>query len=141
MSEDLKNLGKLISVHPIAPVYLQRAAFIAVLAFLFFLGMMFAFYARQSIVYFLLATAFLLIYLATMFSLVMQKRSVVRIFENGISYKKFESHWNEIEAVINIGDKNPQLEIRKRGGETIIIPSTIHGIDQISALLKNKTAI
>ncbi len=141
MSEDLKNLGKLISIHPIAPVHLQRAAFIAVLAFLFFLAMMFAYYARQSIGYFLLATAFLLLYLVTMFSLVMQKRSVVRIFENGITFKRFESRWDEIETVMSTPGKNPQIEIRRHGGESIAIPSTIPGLDQISVLLKNKTTI
>ncbi|MBV9216385.1 MAG: hypothetical protein JO053_09425 [Acidobacteria bacterium] len=48
---------------------LQRAVFIAALSFLFFLAMMLAFYIRQSMLYFLLATAFLIIYIVTMISL------------------------------------------------------------------------
>jgi len=59
---------------PMAPAQLQRAVFIAVLSFLFFLAMMFAYYIRQSAVYFLLATAFLIIYLLTMFSFVRMRR-------------------------------------------------------------------
>ena len=53
-----------------APAQLQRAVFIAVLSFLFFLAMMFAYYIRQSALYFLLATAFLIVYLITMVSFV-----------------------------------------------------------------------
>jgi len=53
-----------------SPSHLQLAVFIAVLSFLFFLAMMFAYYIRQSAVYFLLATAFLIIYLITMISFI-----------------------------------------------------------------------
>ena len=53
----------------------QRAVFIAVLSFLFFLATMVAFYVRQSMLYFLLATAFLIIYIFTMFSFVRLRRT------------------------------------------------------------------
>jgi len=59
---------------PLPPAQLQRAVFIAVLSFLFFLTMMFAYYIRQSGLYFLLATAFLIIYLVTMVSFVRLRR-------------------------------------------------------------------
>jgi len=52
----------------------QRAAFIAVLSFLFFLAMMLAFYIRQSVLYFLLATGFLVVYFVTMVSFVRLRR-------------------------------------------------------------------
>jgi uncharacterized membrane protein len=55
---------------PIPPAQAQRAAFIAVLSFLFFLAMMLAYYLRGSILYFLLATAFLVVYIFTMISFV-----------------------------------------------------------------------
>lgn len=57
-----------------APAQAQRAVFIAVLSFLFFLAMMFAYYIRQSMLYFLLATAFLIIYFVMMFSFVRLRR-------------------------------------------------------------------
>lgn len=60
---------------PISPTQLQRAVFIAVLSFLFFLAMMFAYYIRQSALYFLLATAFLFVYIVTMISFVKLRRS------------------------------------------------------------------
>jgi hypothetical protein len=56
------------------PAVIQRAVFIAVLSFLFFLAMMFAYYIRQSVVYFLLATAFLIVYIVTMISFVRLRR-------------------------------------------------------------------
>lgn len=59
----------------ISPDQLQRAVFIAVLSFLFFLAMMFAYYVRQSALYFLLATAFLIVYIVTMISFVRLRRS------------------------------------------------------------------
>jgi type IV secretory pathway VirB6-like protein len=57
-----------------SPVHMQRAAFTAVLSFLFFLGMMFAYYILQSTIYFLLATAFLIVYVLTMISLYRLRR-------------------------------------------------------------------
>ncbi len=56
------------------PAHAQRAAFIAVLSFLFFLAMMAAFYILQSMLYFLLATAFLIVYFVTMISFVRLRR-------------------------------------------------------------------
>lgn len=57
-----------------SPPQLQRAIFIAVLSFLFFLAMMFAYYIRGSALYFLLATAFLFVYIVTMISFVRLRR-------------------------------------------------------------------
>ena len=59
-----------------SPARLQRAAFMAVLSFMFFVAMMFAFYIRQSALYFLLATAFLIVYLLTMISFVRLRRGI-----------------------------------------------------------------
>ena len=59
---------------PMPSAQVQRAAFIAVLSFLFFLAMMFAYFVRQSLLYFLLATAFLIVYFVTMISFVRLRR-------------------------------------------------------------------
>jgi hypothetical protein len=59
---------------PMEPAQLQRAVFIVVLSFLFFLAMMAMFYIRQSVLYFLLASAFLVIYIITMISFVRMRR-------------------------------------------------------------------
>jgi hypothetical protein len=63
---------------PVPPAQIQRAVFIAVLSFMFFLAMMFAFYIRQSMLYFLLATAFLLIYIVTMISFLKLRKGLKR---------------------------------------------------------------
>jgi hypothetical protein len=119
VSKTVKNLGKLVSIHGIAPAYLQRAVIIVVLSFGFFLAMMFAFYIRQSIGYFLLASAFLVLYLVTMFSWIMQRRTVLKIHERGFRYKNRSALWNEIarvdESAINIRDAKP-----------VVIPKTLH---------------
>ena len=115
-----KDLGRLIAVHGIAPAYLQRAVFIVILSFLFFLAMMFAYYIRQSLVYFLLASAFLVLYLVTLFSWVMQRRNVVKVHENGIDYKNRIAFWGEIESVDDSGT------INVRGGKPLVLPETIH---------------
>ena len=63
---------------PVSPAQVQRAVFIAVLSFMFFLAMMLAFYIRQSMLYFLLATAFLLIYIVTMVSFLRLRKGIRR---------------------------------------------------------------
>ena len=58
----------------VSAAQLQRASFVAALSFLFFLAMMFAYYIRQSPLYFLLATAFLIVYIVTMISIFRLRR-------------------------------------------------------------------
>ena len=131
------NLGKLESVHTISPVYLQRAAIIAVLSFVFFMAMLIGFYSRRNIGYFMLSSAFLVVYLFTLVSWVMQRRNVVKIFENGIRYKKFESRWDEVDSVVN---KETHIEIKKVKKETTNIPATIQGFEHIANVIGQRTA-
>jgi len=123
MSEDHKDLGRLVAVHPIAPLYIQRAIFIAVLSFIFFLGTMAGFYLRQNAIYFLLATAFLLVYLVTMLSLFNLRKSVVKVYERGIEYKNHSLEWSEIASVT---EGKPVL-ITPKSGSSFELPSTISG--------------
>ena len=83
------DLGNLSSVHGVSPASLHPAAIVAVVSFAFFMAMLIAFYIRQEIGFFVLSSAFLVLYLFTMVALVLQKRNTVKIYENGISYKKF----------------------------------------------------
>lgn len=138
MIEQNSNLGKLESVHEISPVFLQRAIIVAVLAFIFFLAMLFAFYIRQNIGYFLLSTAFLIVYILTMFGWIMLRKNVLKIYEGGISYKKFTARWQEIEAISTNDKKN--YEIRKVTGEKIILTDAIQGIEQIVSLIKSHSS-
>ncbi len=121
----IKGRGRLVRVHPMAPAHLQRAVFVAVLAFLFFLAMMFAYYAVQSPVFFLLSTAFLVIYLFTMFSLVTQRRARVEIFENGIGYRGRYAAWQDIASVTDDGTITP------RTGKAIVVPRSIEQFENV----------
>lgn len=120
MPANQDDLGRLISVHGISPANLQRAVFITALSFLFFLAMMFGLYLRQNIGYFLLATAFLLVYLITLFSWMMQRKTLLRIFENGLTYKNRAVTWDEISAVGEDG------EIATKTNDKLMIPRSIN---------------
>lgn len=111
-------LGRLTVTHVIAPAYIQRAVFIAVLSFMFFLAMIFAAYIRPHILYIFLSTAFLIVYLITMFSFVMQRKANVEVYENGFRYRKNIVLWNEITGVSEKG----LVSVDKKG---IALPQTI----------------
>lgn len=126
------QLGKLESVHPTSPVYLQRAAILAVLSFIFFLAMLIAFSVWQNFIYFLLATAFLFVQLFTLFGWFTQKKNAVEIYENGFKYKKRAWLWDELESLSIIqGQNRMRGEIRNRAGEEIVLTEAISGIDSL----------
>jgi hypothetical protein len=135
MSAKEKQLGALVGAYGMSPAFLQRAAIISVVSFIFFLVMLIAFSMRQNLGYFLLATAFLIVQLFTLFGWIMQKRSVFRLFENGFTYRKHVCLWSEIES-INVNAKKRAgagsgCEITKANGEKIVLPETIYGIERI----------
>lgn len=136
VSEPNHNLGRLVSVHGLQPAYLQRAVFVVVLSFLFFLGTMVIFYLQQGFVYFLLSTAFLVIYLVTMTSWILQRRNVVKLYENGIEYRKYSWLWNEIDS-ISAGEANTVV-VSSKSGAKFTISATISGLDQIVRTIKSK---
>jgi|GEM_PF-551537 len=137
MIEQKPELGRLESVHGISPVFLQRAAVVAVLSFLFFILMLVAFSMRQNIGYFLLATAFLLVQLLTLFGWLKQRNAALKVYEHGFVYKKQTFLWDEIESVNGktesraVGGEKINFEIRKTGGEKIVLTEAIHGVDKI----------
>ena len=132
MSEDRNELGRLVAVYGPSALALQRAVIVAVLSFLFFLAMMFAFYLRQSLLYFLLATAFLIVYLVMMFSLFSMKRATVRVFEKGLDYRKFKLNWDQISG---IGSDDP-IGIRTIDGKAISFPSALAERDALLRQIK-----
>ena len=131
MSEKVKSLGKLVAIHALAPEHVQRAVFVAVLSFVFFLAMMILFYVRENVLYFLLASAFLVIYIITLLSWIVQRRNVVKVYENGLNYKKRTARWSEIDSVNDGPDVG---EVIVRDGKPILLPKTLSSFD---ALLNN----
>ncbi len=132
MIEAPKTLGKLIAVHPIAPALVQRAVFIAALAFMFFLAMMFTFYLRQNILYFLLASAFLVLYLVMMFALLMQRRSTVEVCENGFRTKKQSILWTD---VVSISDEGI---VEMASGKNVALAPSVVDFEGLRGLIRNR---
>lgn len=130
------QLGKLQSVYGIATRLIQRAVIVSALSFIFFLAMMVAFYIRQNIGYFLLSTAFLLVYLLTMFGWLLMRKNIVKVYENGFTYKKSTVGWDEIKTV-SLNEKR-RCEIEKNNGEKIVLPETIQDIEQIAERFKRE---
>lgn len=131
---DRTDLGKLVSVHGTSPVYLQRAAIVAIVSFLFFLTTLLLFYLEQQLFYFVLSSAFLVIYGFTMIGWLMQKRNVVSIYENGIAHRKFVSSWDEIKSVNAASGSG--ITIVKDNGESLTIPNTTAEISRIAILIR-----
>lgn len=134
MAESSKNLGKIVSIHGVQPALVQRAAIVALLAFVFFLAMLAVFSYRQSLGYFVLASAFLVVEIFTLTGLFAQRRNVLKIFEKGFSYKKKAAFWDEIDKI----DKDKGYEIACVDGEKIALPGTIHDIDMIIKGIESK---
>ena len=84
------------------------------------------------------STAFLVVYIFTMIGWVMQKRNVVSVYENGITYKKFSSTWEDLQSVK--ADPETGISLVKSVGESITIPQTIAGLPQILAVIKSNLA-
>lgn len=143
MVETVNGLGRLVSVHSTAPVFLQRAAIVAMVSFTFFLAMLLGFYVRHHFGYFLLATAFLVVYLFTMLGWWMQKRNILKIYENGISYKKFTIRWDEVAGFHEeAGEKSSvSMTLTDQNKRSVTIPSTIDHAEQASALIRSRIAI
>jgi len=133
------NLGKLVRLHPIAPAFLQRAVIVAVLSFIFFLTMLAVFSVRQNFIYFFLSTAFLIVYLFTMFGWLMMRKNILKIYENGMTYRKFTARWSEIEAVKS-NNKNGKIscEIRKVKGEKIILSDSIYEVEKAVKIIESR---
>src|SRR5215204_5169359 len=137
MSE--QNLGKLINVYGIAPAYLQRAVIVAAFSFIFFLVTLAMFSLWRNFLYFFLSTAFLIVYLATMFGWLMMRKNILKIYENGLTHRKFAARWNEIKALeTSKKDTKFNCEIQTAKGEKTTLTESIYGVEQAVALIESK---
>jgi hypothetical protein len=131
------NLGKLVAVHATAPAYIQRAAIVALLSFLFFVGMLVAFAARRHFMYLLLAAAFFVVNIFTLIGFLMQRRNVVRVYERGLSYGRTRIEWNSI-TTFQIADSG-ELEIETADGPKSSIPKSIDRVDLLAQSIRRNT--
>jgi len=91
---------------------------------------MFAFYLVQKLGYFLLATAFLVIYLVTMYSFITGRRKTVEVFANGLRVGRTSALWT---SVSGIDDKGV---VDLADGSWIEIPQSIYERDALIARLR-----
>lgn len=133
------NLGKLVRVYTIAPAFLQRAVIVAALSFVFFLVTLGMFSIWQNFLYFFLSTGFLIVYLLTMFGWLMSRKNILKIYENGLTYRKFTARWDEI-ATVESNRKNGKIncEIRKAKGEKIVLTDSIYQVEQAIKIIEAK---
>lgn len=132
------NLGKLIAAHPTAAAYIQRAAIVAILSFVFFLAMLVAFAARQHFMYLILAAAFFVVNIFTLIGFLMQRRNVVRVYESGLSCGKARIEWGSVSSfrILDSGE----LEIDTTNGEKLSIPKSIDRIDSLAMTIEQNTS-
>ena len=110
---------------------MQRAVLLGVLSFVFFMSTMFAYYLLQKPLYFLLATAFLAIYLFTMYSFITGRKKTVEVFENGIRMGKTSALWTEVRRVTEKG----VIEIE--GQKDLEIPQSIYERESLIAKIRS----
>ncbi len=136
MANSDQDLGRIVNIFGVQAAYLQRAVFVVILSFVFFLAMMFAFYYFQNFVYFLLASSFLLVYVVTLSSWLIQRRNLVKIYENGIEFRKHSYLWTEIETIAAGEPRGLDLKLKQGGKFTI--PDNISQLDQIVRAVKTR---
>ena len=95
------------------------------------MAMMFTYYIRASGLYFLLATAFLILYLVTLISFVTQRKTQLKIFENGFAYKTVSVLWTEMTTVDEDGT------IVLAGGKRITVSTAINDRDKALAMIRS----
>jgi len=129
-----KQLGRLIAIHPISPAHMQRAVLLAVLSFIFFMSTMFAYYLLQKPLFFLLATAFLVIYLFTMYSFIMGRKKTVEVYEKGVRMGKISASWPDVEAIDDRG------LVCIAGDKKLEIPHSIYERDALIARIRSNVS-
>ncbi len=87
-------------------------------------------YLRPGTIYFFLATAFLVIYVISLISLLGQRKNTVKIYEHGFEFKKESVVWNEVTGV------EDDRVIRLTGERTITIPGSLQDVSGLIARLK-----
>ena len=126
-----KDLGKLLAVYGPAPAFLQRAVFLTILSFVFFLGTMFIYYIRQGFVYFMLASAFLVVYVISLISFLGQRKNIFEVHEHGIEFKNDRALWADIESVSDDGI------VHLDGEKKLIIPKSLGNFNDLIQQLRS----
>ncbi|HJS51791.1 MAG TPA: hypothetical protein VJ781_07805 [Pyrinomonadaceae bacterium] len=136
MQQEKVELGRVISTYLTAPAFIQRAAIIAIVSFLFFLAMLLAFSARGQMIYLVLAAAFFVVNIFTLTGFVIQRRNEVKVFEKGIAYRGRQAEWDDL--VSTEIDPTGQLNLQTRQQSKIVIPKTIANIGKLDEYIRHQ---
>lgn len=130
------DLGKLISVHGISAAFLQRSTIVIIISLFFSLAVFAAFLISQKFLLLLLALAFLIIKLLSLFSLLARRKNVLILYEQGFIYNKLPCRFDEI-AKLNF--KNTTCEILTNSGEKIVLNETINKVENAIKIIAEKS--
>lgn len=135
------KLGKIVAIHGITPAFLQRTVIIAVMSFVFFAVTMLMFSVWRNFLYFFLSSAFLIVYLLTMFGWLMLRKNVLKIYEKGITYRKFTAVWEDLESVTETSAKGRKsFEVATRKGAKITLTDTLVDVEKAVAFIREVLA-
>lgn len=141
MAQQDSDLGALQNVYGISPIFIQRALVVAVLSFVFFIAMLIVFSLLQKLVFFLLATAFLIIELLTLFGWLTQKRNEIGIYENGFTFRRQNYLWNQLATISKSGDgQKTKYEIKLNDGNRISMSGAANGVEDFVRKAESKMA-
>ncbi|MGI8469973.1 MAG: hypothetical protein ACR2N3_16155 [Pyrinomonadaceae bacterium] len=142
MTERENELGKLQAVYGTSPALLQRAAIVAVLSFVFFLAMLFAYSLTRKFIFFMLGTAFLIVEFLVLFGWQSLRRGEFKFFENGFEFKKQSYLWDEIKSAAANGNGKQKggYKIEMRDGREIVLSETMDRIGEIVERIEGEIA-
>ena len=136
MQQQKVELGRLINTYLTAPAFIQRAAIIAIVSFLFFLAMLAVFTTRGQMIYLVLAAAFFVVNIFTLTGFVMQRRNEVKVFEYGLAYRGDQVEWRDL--VSTEIDPSGQLNLQTRQQSKIVIPKSIANIGKLDEYIRHQ---
>ena len=130
MTENEDSLGELQTVYKISPAYLQRAAIVAALSFIFFIAMLIAYSQTQKFGFFIIGTAFLVVEILTLLGWQSLRRNELRVFENGFMFRQENYLWSEIESInVNRAKHKITGEIKTKNDKKIIFTDSIYDVE------------
>ena len=68
----------------------------------------------------------------------MQKRNIVSIYEDGVTYRKFSARWDEMRSVR--ATRQDGISLTRNDGLSVTIPKTIANFAQIAAAIRANLA-
>ena len=105
---------------------------------MFFLAMMLLVYVRGHFGYFLLSSAFLVVFVFTMIGWWLQRRNVVEAFDRGLIFKRSVLAWDEIADLEVTGEGG--LKLTTTDNRTITVPRTLVALDRLEAYVRGRAS-